>query len=259
MIANYHTHTSRCGHATGEDREYVEAAIRSGIRILGFSDHCPWVFKDGYVSGTRMLPSRLDDYFSSIERLKREYSGQITIYTGFEAEYNPELMQLQDELLSQYPIDYLILGEHFISPGAEEGYTGWPTDRVEELVRYVDLVIEGMETGRYAYIAHPDLINFIGSDEIYEREMRRICEYCKAHDKPIEVNMLGLVGKRHYPSDRFFRIAQEVGNKAIVGCDAHSPDQLEHAEGIRLCEEYAARYGLPLVDILPDLGEKRAK
>ena len=34
MIANYHTHTKRCKHATGEDREYVEAAIETGLKIL---------------------------------------------------------------------------------------------------------------------------------------------------------------------------------------------------------------------------------
>ena len=28
MYANYHTHTKRCRHAAGEDREYVEAAIK---------------------------------------------------------------------------------------------------------------------------------------------------------------------------------------------------------------------------------------
>ena len=39
LIANYHTHTKRCHHACGEDREYVEAAIESGLKILGFSDH----------------------------------------------------------------------------------------------------------------------------------------------------------------------------------------------------------------------------
>ena len=49
---NYHTHTTRCKHASGEDREYVEKAIESGLKILGFSDHCPWVFEDGYVSGS---------------------------------------------------------------------------------------------------------------------------------------------------------------------------------------------------------------
>ena len=33
MLANYHTHTKRCQHAGGEDREYVEAAIQAGDRI----------------------------------------------------------------------------------------------------------------------------------------------------------------------------------------------------------------------------------
>ena len=27
MLANYHTHTYRCNHARGEDREYIEHAI----------------------------------------------------------------------------------------------------------------------------------------------------------------------------------------------------------------------------------------
>ena len=30
MDYNYHTHTSRCGHATGSDEEYVKRAIEQG-------------------------------------------------------------------------------------------------------------------------------------------------------------------------------------------------------------------------------------
>lgn len=41
MIANYHTHTWRCNHAVGTEREYVERAIEGGLKILGFSDHTP--------------------------------------------------------------------------------------------------------------------------------------------------------------------------------------------------------------------------
>lgn len=41
MLANYHTHTFRCRHALGEDREYIEHAIDGGLKVLGFSDHCP--------------------------------------------------------------------------------------------------------------------------------------------------------------------------------------------------------------------------
>ena len=48
MIANYHTHTYRCGHAVGEDRQYVETAIERGLKVLGFSDHVPMPFPDGH-------------------------------------------------------------------------------------------------------------------------------------------------------------------------------------------------------------------
>ena len=30
LKANYHTHTYRCQHAYGSEREYIEAAIRMG-------------------------------------------------------------------------------------------------------------------------------------------------------------------------------------------------------------------------------------
>lgn len=36
MIANYHTHTWRCRHADGTEREYVERTIEGGLKILGF-------------------------------------------------------------------------------------------------------------------------------------------------------------------------------------------------------------------------------
>lgn len=47
MIANYHTHTWRCGHAFGDEREYVENAIVGGLKILGFSDHTPMPYEVG--------------------------------------------------------------------------------------------------------------------------------------------------------------------------------------------------------------------
>ena len=50
MIANYHTHTWRCMHAEGTEREYVERAIEGGLKILGFSDHTPMPYANGYVS-----------------------------------------------------------------------------------------------------------------------------------------------------------------------------------------------------------------
>lgn len=252
MLANYHTHTYRCKHATGEDREYVEAAIRAGMKVLGFSDHCPWIFDDGYISGVRMLPQDIDDYFASIQKLKQEYSDEITIYIGFESEYIPELMDAQTKLLKDYPIDYMILGQHFNSREPSYG-TSAPTDDEAILKRYVDLVIEGMDTGNYQYVAHPDMINYVGPKDIYEYHMQRLCRYFKDKNVPVEINMLGIITNRHYTSERFLRIAQRVGNSAIIGVDAHLPERLEDIEMQNKCRSLANRYSLPLIDFLPKL------
>lgn len=252
MLANYHTHTFRCNHAKGEDREYVEAAIRAGMKVLGFSDHCPWIYEDGYVSPYRMLPQETDNYFDSLQKLKQEYSDEITIYIGFESEYIPELLDAQIELLKDYPIDYMILGQHFNSREPSMG-TGAPTEDEAVLNKYVNLVIEGMETGKYQYVAHPDILNYIGPKEIYEYHMLRLCRYFKEKNIPVEINMLGVMENRHYPSDRFLSIAQKIGNSAIIGVDAHLPDRLENIEMQNKCRALADRYSLQLIDFLPKM------
>ena len=254
MLANYHTHTKRCMHAVGEDREYVENAIKGGIKVLGFSDHCPWVFDDGYVSQTRMHPSQLDGYVKSILDLKNEYKNDIKIYLGFESEYIPELMESQNKLLEGYPIDYMIMGEHYIESESTSPYIGGRTTDEERLRRYVDTVIEGMETGKYKYVAHPDLVDYVGDDEIYNKHYRRLCEYLKSKNIPLEINLLGLSESRHYPSDRFFEIAKSVGNSAIIACDAHFPQSLSSQKEKNDCVEFARKYGLELVDFVEGLG-----
>ncbi len=253
MLANYHTHTSRCNHAIGEDREYVESAIANGMKVLGFSDHCPFVFEEGFVSPIRMTPGQTDGYFNSLLDLKREYQRDITIYIGFESEYLPELIDRQDEFLKGYPVDYMIMGQHFLEHEKTDRYTGRRTNIDNDIIEYVDLVIEGFESGRYKYVAHPDLINYIGPKEIYHREMKRLCEYLKNKDIPVEINMLGLAEFRHYPNPRFLSIASEVGNKAIIGCDAHSPDFLNESGYQEECMRKAKEYGLELVNFIPGL------
>ena len=59
LIANYHTHTWRCNHASGSERQYVENALQAGLVVLGFSDHAPYIFPDGYYSTFRMFPDEL--------------------------------------------------------------------------------------------------------------------------------------------------------------------------------------------------------
>lgn len=82
LKANYHTHTYRCQHAYGSEREYIEAAIRMGIAELGFSDHVPCPFKDGYVSGIRMTMEQAPEYVYAIRELGKEYASDIKLYVA---------------------------------------------------------------------------------------------------------------------------------------------------------------------------------
>ena len=54
MKQNLHTHTTRCGHACGTEDEYVRSAIEGGLKTLGFSEHCPHVYPDGFISKSHM-------------------------------------------------------------------------------------------------------------------------------------------------------------------------------------------------------------
>lgn len=249
MIANYHTHTKRCQHATGEDREYVEAAIKAGLQILGFADHCPWVYQDkNFVSGIRMAPREVDGYFYSLESLKKEYAKDIKIYIGFEAEHCPDMIPDQDKLLEGYPLDYMLCGQHFLGAEYVSFYSGRPHSDEDFLKRYVDTAIDGMNSGRYLYLAHPDLVNFTGEDEVYHTHMKRLCEALKAKDIPVEINILGLWEGRQYPGKRFLEIAKEIGNTAIIGIDAHAPKHLLNEEAIKKAKLLCEEFGLPLVD-----------
>ena len=240
VTENYHSHTYRCQHATGTEREYIEAAIEMGIKTLGFSDHVPCPYKTDYVSGIRMTWEQADEYVAVIRKLQEEYADRIKILVGFEAEYIPEFFQEQCEMFDRLKVDYVILGAHFLESEEDGQYTGHPTASVEFLKQYVDSCLEGMATGRFMYLAHPDLINFIGDEKVYEAEMKRLCLGLKEMGKPVECNMLGYAGNRHYPSKRFWKIVKETGAPYIIGVDAHSVADMKNVDAyngvVELCK-----------------------
>ncbi len=248
LKANYHAHTYRCQHASGTEREYVETAIQMGIKEFGFSDHIPFPFPDGYVSGIRMTMQQAPEYVETVRRLAAEYKNDIRIYVGFEAEYTPEFYEEQMKLFRDLNCDYLILGQHFLNSEISGPYTGTETVDESRIRDYVDLVIEAMKTGSYLYLAHPDLMNYQGMDSVYDWEMTRLCKALKQMDIPLEINMLGMEEGRHYPAEHFWKIAGEVGNHVILGLDAHSVEQIRNVEAYQKCKRLTEKYNLHLIN-----------
>lgn len=251
MQNNYHTHTARCGHAVGEDRAYVETAIARGLQTLGFSDHVPMPFGDGHESRFRVPLRRLEDYVRSVLSLREEYRGQIEILLGFEAEYYPDLFDAMLDRLRPYPVDYLLLAQHFID-SSERVYNTNPRSDEIAIRKYVDRCVEGMRTGRFSYLAHPDLFHFTGDPAVYDREMTRLCESAKALNVPLEINLLGLREHRNYPSPPFWKIAGALNCPAVFGCDAHAPEEVADPENLKAAERFAERFGIrPMTELTP--------
>lgn len=221
---NYHTHTSRCGHAIGLDEEYVLKAIELGIKRLGFSDH---IFFPGLSQpSVRMDESEVDNYLSSIHSLQEKYKNQIEIKAGFEVEYLPIFIDDYIDLLRTKKIGYLILGQHYGQFGMKiKPYR-------ENIMKYALDVKEAVELGIFTYVAHPDhfLLGVGNWNDECEKAARIICEACEKTATPIEINILGIRQNRPYPSKEFFKISKEYKLKYVLGVDAHNPNDFNQRD-----------------------------
>ena len=251
MIANYHTHTPRCNHASGSEEAYVRCALEAGMGTLGFSDHTPYLFPNGYYSTFRMFPDELAGYVSAVEAARKRHEKEIQIHLGVEAEYYPKFFGEMVKMVRDQGIEYMLLGQHMLYDELEGISTAPATADPVLLRQYCNQTIDAMYTGLFTYFAHPDIMNFAGDEKIYRQEMGRLCRAAKACDLPLEINLLGLQLKRQYPCERFWEIVAEEGCKVVMGVDAHKPEALLDRDAERQGRELAARFGLEVLDTIP--------
>ena len=215
------------------------------MEILGFADHTPYPFPDGYYSRFRMRPEQLDDYVETVLGLREEYKGKIEIPLGLETEFYPKHFPDLLAILRDQPLDYLILGQHFVGNEYDAPYNGVSSLDVDLLRRYVHQSCDAMNTGLFTYFAHPDLINFQGDGKIYQHHMRDICREAKNCGMPLEFNLLGMVDKKIYPNRLFWEMVAEEGCEVILGRDAHAPEDLldekTEAEAMRILTSLGIR------------------
>lgn len=262
MTVNLHTHTFRCGHAKGTERDYIEKAIAGGITHMGFSDHAPFAFPDGHESAFRVPVAQAQEYMDTLRALREEYRDRIQLYIGFEMEYYPLYFKDMLRTVIDLGAEYLLLGQHYIGneyPGPATKMFS-PTADKQTLISYVDTVIEGMATGVFTYLAHPDVINFFGDEDFYEEQMRRICATSLRYQIPLEINFLGLGEGRQYPNRQFWRLVGQMGCDVVFGCDAHKTKNAYDGHVLSVAEKIVDHYGLHLVShptlIQPLTGEK---
>ena len=244
MDYNYHSQTVRCNHATGSEEDYIKTAIGVGIRYMGFSDHAPFKFPDGYESFYRVPEALGQDYISVLRDLREKYKNKIDLKIGFEMEYYPSYFETMLKRVIDLGAEYLILGQHFLNEEHPNGIASSGAKTEENLKQYAELVVDGIETGYFTYVCHPDLIAFEGDDAIYEREMRKICLASKEYNVPLEINFLGIRNNRHYPHEKFWKTVGETGAPVTFGMDAHATAEAGDIESLKAAKELVEKFSL---------------
>lgn len=253
MTANYHNHTYRCGHASGKDEQYVEAALRNGMEEMGFSDHV--ILPDFRQPGMRGAPEEAEGYYASIRSLAEKYRDQIAIHVGYEAEWYGECY-----------------APYYREPVADESGRlshSRPT-RVHGARRQIRLVRRppidgrgvvgkicprpgGRDSQRLVFLRRPPGHFRLLASLLFETGGPEIALAAKEEGIPLEINMsgtrvpgyvLGDPSYPFYPYPPFWDVVAETGCEVILGVDAHSPrhyDIARYDDYLRFCEERGLR------------------
>lgn len=236
MKFDFHTHHSRCGHADGDIRDYIEAAVEKGLGMIGISDHSPYFARaeDQPHPGIAMAKSEFPRYVEEVLRLKKEYAGKIEVLLGVESDYFPEHEALYRSIYAGYPFDYVIGSVHQLFGVSIFNRRRWRNmdeqRKTETKDAYFREIQRSAKSGMFDILGHIDAMRgyypefgAIPTNEL-DNTLRTIAE-C---DVAIEINTSGKTKDcgGWYPDDDLLERAHHYGVKVTFGSDAHITDRV---------------------------------
>lgn len=221
----FHVHTYRCKHAEEiPDEAYVLKAIELEADSITFTDHAP--FPHNQFRG-RMLYDELPEYVASVKSLHEKYRDQIDVKCGLEIEYLPSFKEFYRELYDSGEFDVLMLGQHFyeIRPGEYSFMV--PEKNAWEYRGCLEAILEGISTGLFQVVAHPDRsfrrIRSWTTD--CELKCNQLIALAREKDVILEQNFSSQHHSKHYWKEFWDLVPPE--NKVLQGIDAHSISDME--------------------------------
>lgn len=254
-MRDYHTHTFRCKHARGDVEDYAKIAVSNRYEVLGISDHTP--LPDSRYQASRMEMDDLEGYVEVFHRAQKTYP-QLKMLLGLECEYLKDYHGFyKDEILGRYGMDYLILGQHFFRSRGEMFFIYQGPGGKEELKAYADYLVKGMESGLFAFVAHPDVFGVFYElwDEETKACSRYIIEAAQALKIPLEINGYGFrkgerayknVTRYQYPLTPFWEMVSHYDVEVVINADAHKPEDVAFQPE---AWDLAQRFGLKIADL----------
>ena len=118
-------------------------------------------------------------------------------------------------------MDYLILGQHYIILEDGSYLSTYKLETLEHILIYRDTLLEGLKSGYFNLLCHPDLCFYNIKNPTKEmlEALRPVIKLAKKLDIPLEVNANGLrkalkygpfkLENAPYPRSVFFKMVKE--------------------------------------------------
>ncbi|PNC22642.1 histidinol phosphate phosphatase [Akkermansia muciniphila] len=234
MYCDYHTHTPLCLHASGTPQEYVQAAVRAGLREYGISDHAPMPGEpfDDWRMKQADMPTYLD-WLTEARECAAPHG--LTVRAALECDWFPGIGPWIEHLQSLHAWDYLIGSVHYL--GEKEEFDNpykmdfWNRTDVEDAWRqYWERFRDMAASGLFHIMGHADLIKKFGfrpSGDLrpyYEPSL----EAMKESGACLELNTAGWRNKcaEQYPDAQFLKMAAKMNIPLTISSDAHKPEDV---------------------------------
>ena len=235
LRANYHTHTVFCD-GSNKAEEVVEQAIALGFTHLGFSGHMdPDIHMD------------FPRYKEEIQRLQKQYQGQLDIILGVELDniYDPHCADDAEYKIGSTQFLYVETETpmsvdntpEIMEALAKECYGG---DYYALAKAYYQLEAKVYDRLHCDFVGHFDLVtrfndqmHFLDEeDPRYLNPALEAMEYLVKEGVPFEINC-GAVNrgrkKELYPNRRLLKALHDFGGEILLNSDAHQKELLDGA------------------------------
>ncbi len=231
MWVDYHTHHYRCGHATGQMADYVEAALAANLHEIGLSDHSP-IYHLGDDPQPRPLTAmsqhELPRYIEEMQEVRDRFADRITVRLGVESDYVLGWDAHYRRLWQQYPLDYVIGSVHWLDQWSIFSDDLPPgRSRADVYAEYLHVTQADARSGAYDIIGHLDCLKIRGhiEDMAITPALEETVRVLAACNVAIELNTSGWrkAFNDTYPRAELLARCCHYDVPVTLGSDAHTP------------------------------------
>jgi histidinol-phosphatase (PHP family) len=225
-MVDYHMHTT-FSDGKSSYLSYLEVARKKDLAEIGFADHITLAPVDWCVKEIDFPVLR-----ENLKNLCNNFSEDVQVRFGLEMDYFPGKEDELRQIITYFPVDYVIGSVHFIGDWNFDSdvslYGKWSNNELYRM--YFEHVQKAAKSGLFDIIGHFDLIKKFNcwpeTDQLalFEETLKIL----KEANVVLELNTSGIDRpcKEFFPSREILALACKHGIQVTLGSDAHQPDQV---------------------------------